>query len=104
MWSSRPLRRTRTKAWPSRALPLVLTYMPARGPVTMSAYECPATALDVSPEGTFAVEVPASDDVAALRALVNEVEPEVFCVEGDEAFAVLAALIPSRREVSSRIG
>src|SRR3954452_18446955 len=54
-WYWTPLRSTITKAWPLRLLCDVFTYIPARGPVRISAYRWPGTACVVS--AAFAVEV-----------------------------------------------
>ena len=60
--SSRTSCLTRMNASPSRAPPPVLTYMPARGPVRISAYCWPSTGLVVS----FSLD-------ADFRALEKEV-------------------------------
>src|SRR3954468_23159564 len=93
MWSSRPSCLTSTNASPSRAPPLVFKYRPARGPVRISAYPWPGTALVVS------------FSAAALSWLENEV---VVAEDFSDADATLgawfAAVMPWRRDVSTRIG
>src|SRR3954453_2814397 len=80
-------------ASPSREPPLVFRYMPARGPVRISAYCWPSTGLVVS----------FSD--ADFSALEKEVVVPVDLSEVDLAWAAwFAAAMPWRRDVSTRIG
>src|ERR687896_1870535 len=68
MWYSTPLRSASTNAWPWRALPLVLMYLPSRGPDTRSAYACPLTGSIFSPLRSSISLACASADPKAARS------------------------------------
>src|SRR6266545_5796036 len=102
MWNSRPPRRTRAKASPSRELPLVFRNIPLRGPATISEYACPLTASAFSPFGALAdvvepddesddeeVELPSVACSVFVLACASRVENRV----GSARLAALAALV-----------
>src|SRR3954453_12379771 len=82
MWNSRPSRLTSANVLPSRTLPDVFKYRPERGPLRMSAYAWPSTALVFSSAGALSVV----DDEEVLVGDVSseEDDDEVLSVVEDE--------------------
>src|SRR5690242_19114033 len=85
IWNSRPSRLPRARRLPSRALPLVFRNRPERGPLRMSAYAWPGTALVFSPAGALSVEEEEEEEdwLDVSVASVESDEDE----DGDEDFS-----------------